>query len=42
MPTRLDAAKPLDQFVMRRGGINGCASLYTRRLGRKSKLGKKD
>ena len=26
--------KPLDRFVMRRGGINGCAGLYTRRLGR--------
>lgn len=34
--------KPLDQFVMRRGGINGCASLYTRRLGRKSKSTKKN
>jgi hypothetical protein len=34
--------KPLERFVMRRGGINGCAALYTRRLGRKSQLAKKD
>lgn len=29
--------KPLDRFVIRRGGINGCAALYTRRLGRKAR-----
>ena len=34
--------RPFDLFVMRRGGINGCAALYTRRLGRKSKSAKKD
>lgn len=29
--------EPLDAFIKRKGGINGCAALYTRRLGRRAK-----
>jgi hypothetical protein len=36
------SGKPLERFVMKRGGMNATAALYTRRLGRKSKLAKKD
>jgi hypothetical protein len=34
-------AVSLARFVRKRNGINACAALYTRRLGRKSKLAKK-
>jgi len=27
-------SEPLDEFVMRKGGINACAGRYSRRLGR--------
>ena len=30
-------SNPLDQFIKRRGGINGCAGLFSRRLGRLAK-----
>jgi hypothetical protein len=28
-------SEPLDQFIKRKGGINACASLFARRLGRR-------
>jgi hypothetical protein len=27
-------AEPLDEFIRRKGGINGCAARFSRRLGR--------
>jgi hypothetical protein len=33
-----DDSEPLDQFIMRKGGINDCAARFTRRLGRLSPI----